>query len=162
MLSEGRGEVLVGICLACNLLGTEYLAKELERTRNRNELLENLTRALIAQTDAQAHRTLGLLLQLGYIHPTLLGKSLQGKLSVDAPWLQQLAEDWERFDDFGVLSCRAICNVKVLPNPALVYQIGSRLIAQGALPQAVRLYQWAGDAESIARGSMCAGRKKPS
>ncbi len=54
-------------------------------------------------------------------------------------------------DDFGVHSCRAILALKILPNPALVNHFGSRLIAQGALPQAVRLYQWAGDAESIAR-----------
>jgi DNA-binding SARP family transcriptional activator len=151
MLSEGRAEVLVGICLASNLLGTEYLAKELERTRNRNELLENLTRTLIDQTDAQAQQALGLLVQLGYIHPSLIGKTLKEKLSVDAPWLQQLAEDWERFRRFWRPLLRNNLSGKILPNPALVNHFGSRLIAQGALPQAVRLYQWAGDAESIAR-----------
>ncbi len=133
MLSEGRAEVLVGICLACNLLGTEYLAKELERTRNRNVLLENLTRTLIDQTDAQAQQALGLLVQLGYIHPTLLGNSLQGKLSVDAPWFQQLAEDWERFRRFWRPLLQSNLDVKVLPNPALVYHLREQADRSGGV-----------------------------
>ena len=73
---------------------------------------------------------------------------------MNAPWLQQLAEDWERFRRFWRPLLQSNLSAKILPNPALVNHFGSRLIAQGALPQAVRLYHWAGDTKKSCQGGL--------
>ena len=150
-LSDGLPEVLVGICAACNLLGKEYMAKELGQTRSVDDLLQTITQALVTQVDAQTQQTLGLLVQLGYSHPSLIGQTMKGDLSVDAPWFQQLTEDWERFRRIWRPLLQKNLGQSHLQNVALLNHVGSRLIAQGALAQAVRLYRWAGDTNSIAQ-----------
>jgi tetratricopeptide (TPR) repeat protein len=148
LLSEGRPEVLVGLCMACNCLKSTLWNGQ---TRSVDELLQTITRALIAQVDSQAQQALGLLVNLGYSHPSLIGKSLEGHLSADAPWFQLLTEDWERFRRLWRPLLLHNLSPSRLQNDALVNHLGRRLIAQGALPQAVRLYRWAGDTNSIAQ-----------
>ena len=150
-LSEGRPEVLAGICMACNLLGMDYMLKEFERTRSMDDLLENTTRALIGQTDIQSRQALGLLVHLEYNHPKLIENTLKVHLLAEAPWFQPLVEDWERIRGIWRSPLQRNLETTNLQDNEQIKRLGETLVKEGALSQAVRLYGWAGDTDSIAR-----------
>lgn len=150
-LIEGRIGALSGILTACSSLGQAFIQQTVERSKNADHLLAAIARASLAAAEPHDFHALALALQLNYCHPALLDAGLGSPAMPAGPWIQPLADDWERVRRLWYRPLKSVLPHETETDYAILRRVGGYLAQTGAVEQAVQVYFEAGDAAGAAQ-----------
>jgi DNA-binding SARP family transcriptional activator len=149
-LVGGRAALLAGLRELASSAdrGLEPL---LERVANREELATATAEVLLAGSDREARRALGLAMRIEYAHPAMTS-AIAGEGQLPAgPWLQPLEDGWVRVRPCWRQPLRAVLGERATPGRDALHQSADWLLDAGACEQAVVLYLEIGDHDCAAR-----------
>ncbi|HEY1319015.1 MAG TPA: BTAD domain-containing putative transcriptional regulator [Streptosporangiaceae bacterium] len=149
-LVGGRAALLAGLRELASSAdrGLEPL---LERVASREELATATAEVLLAGSDREARRVLGLALRIEYAHPAMTS-AIGGEGQLPAgPWLQPLEDGWVRVRPCWRQPLRAVLGERAIPGRDALHQSADWLLDAGACEQAVVLYLEIGDHDCAAR-----------
>ena len=118
---------------------------------NREELATATAEVLLAGSDREARRVLGLAMRIEYVHPAMTSAIAgEGQLP-SGPWLQPLEDGWVRVRPCWRQPLRAVLGERAIPGRDALHQSADWLLDAGACEQAVVLYLEIGDHDCAAR-----------
>ncbi len=154
-ITEGRAVALAGLFAASATLGSAALGQIMARASNRDDLLAQVARACMATAGPDDRQALAIALQVEYSHPELIQASLRGGVIPAGPWLQPLADGWQRVRLAWQAPLRAALRTWP-PQRTPLRRAAGYLAQQGATERAIALALAIGDtaaaAEMIAEG----------
>jgi DNA-binding SARP family transcriptional activator len=139
-LCEGQAAMLQAVASAYSALGTRLVQQALSQARSGRELLCFVADAWLATLDAQALRSLGLMLEVEYGHQTLTGAALEGGTPPAGPWLQVLVDGWSRIRTVWRAPLHSTLRQHYLPTRDVVRRTADHLTSMGATERAIPLY----------------------
>jgi DNA-binding SARP family transcriptional activator len=149
-LVGGRAALLAGLRELAST-ADRSLEPLLERVANRKELAATTAEVLLAGSDREARRALGLAMRIEYAHPAMtLAIAGAGQLPA-GPWLQPLEDGWVRVRPCWRQPLRAVLGERAIPGRDALHQSADWLLDAGACEQAVVLYLEIGDHDCAAR-----------
>lgn len=150
-LTEGRADVLAGLCAAAAKFGPALVQQVIERAADLDDLLFRVACAWLATANTDALQALALAAHLEYSHPLLVQATLGNVRLPAGPLLQALGDDWTRVRCVWKTPLRTALRARGSPSYATLHRMADYLASHDALEQAVPLYCEIGDTASAAR-----------
>jgi DNA-binding SARP family transcriptional activator len=150
-LIGGRASVLAGLRHVRAVVGDADLERLLKRVRNYAELLTRAAETLLANTDDEGRRALGLAVRLEYVHAAMPSAALGGGQILAGPWLQNLEDGWALLRGCWRQPLRAALSQRAVPSRDALHLAADWLLQAGADEPAISLYFELADPECAAR-----------
>jgi DNA-binding SARP family transcriptional activator len=150
-LVEGRVVALAGLLSAEETLGTDFIQRTINRSKNADHLLASIARASLSTVDPNNLQALAMAIHLEYSHPALLEATLNKQTTLVGPWIQPLSDGWSRIRRVWQAPLYSTLRIEMASNFSALHRAADYLVGQGALDRAVPLYFQLGDTDSAAR-----------
>ena len=154
-ITGGAGATLGAAFSVGAALGSAALAESITRASSRQELIADLCGTLLAHTDDYTCTALATAARLGLWHPAIATSLGHDRIDAhdlaqqDSPWWLNLADGWRQLIHAWRVPLRSAKGIAGL-DPVELTLIGDHLAREGAVEQALSLYQEANAADRVA------------
>jgi DNA-binding SARP family transcriptional activator len=158
-LTEGRADVLAGLCTVADESDAVLVRQGIDRAATLDDLLFRIAHAWLAAANANGLQSLALALatQVEYSHPSLIQATLGSVSLPPSPLLQTLGDDWTRVHCAWKWPLHTALQQNVQLSQAALRRMADYLASHDALEQGVALYLEMGDmggaAQAIAKAA---------
>src|SRR5215469_3763962 len=146
-----RPTVLAAISAARRSAGPRILAGLLERAHGEEDLLTQLAGVLLAGTNEDGRRALGLALGVEYTHPAMTSAVTGESRLPRGPWIQSLEDGWSRVRNTWRDPLRAVLGQQSMPNRETLRKAADWLLQADEVDEAISVYFTIGDHDCAAR-----------
>lgn len=150
-LSQGRPEVLSGVLIASQQLGTRYVWKVLHQAKNQNQLLIQISRNCLQSASPEELLGLAFTSTLGYFQSKTFKDIFRMTPLPDGPWLQHLSNGWIRIREVWQPALETILHHYLSTQAGVLVQAAGLLADMGAVEIAVPLFLKIREYEQAAR-----------